>query len=92
MDLVDIVLAGKLSGTGGGAGGGANDYNDLSNKPQINGVELSGNSTLADLGIQPVTDESLSTTDKTIVGAINEIYRLIATISETLDSINGEEV
>lgn len=31
--------------------GGTTDYNALENKPSINGVELSGNKTLADLGI-----------------------------------------
>ena len=36
--------------TGGGSGG-TNDYNQLTNKPQINGVELLGNKTSADLGI-----------------------------------------
>lgn len=35
------------------AGGtGTNDYDDLSNKPQINDVELVGNKSLSDLGIQ----------------------------------------
>lgn len=32
--------------------GGAANYNALSNKPQINGVELVGNKTTEDLGIQ----------------------------------------
>lgn len=32
-------------------GGGTSDYSDLSNKPSINNVELSGNKTSADLGI-----------------------------------------
>lgn len=32
-------------------GGGTTDYEDLENKPQIGGVELSGNKSLADLGI-----------------------------------------
>ena len=31
--------------------GGTSDYNDLSNKPKINGVELQGSLTLEDLGI-----------------------------------------
>lgn len=31
------------SGGGGGGGGGTTDYNDLTNKPQINGVTLQGN-------------------------------------------------
>lgn len=36
---------------GGGGGGGTSDYNDLDNKPKINGVELSGNKTTEDLHI-----------------------------------------
>ena len=35
----------------GGGSGGTTDYNDLSNKPQINNIELSGNKSLSDLGI-----------------------------------------
>lgn len=34
------------------AGGGTDDYEDLENKPQIGGVELSGNKSLDDLGIK----------------------------------------
>lgn len=34
-------------------GGGTTDYTQLTNKPQINSVELSGNKSLSDLGIQP---------------------------------------
>lgn len=36
--------------------GGTNDYNRLKNKPSINDVELEGNKTLEELGIQPVGD------------------------------------
>ena len=73
-------------------GSGTTNYNALLNKPSINGVELRGNKTLADLGItnyddtqikkdiadldtnkQDKTDNALDTTDKTVVGAINEI-------------------
>lgn len=73
-------------------GSGTTDYADLTNKPSINGVELSGNKTLTDLGItnyddtqvktdisdldtnkQDKTDNTLDTTNKTVVGAINEI-------------------
>lgn len=32
-------------------GHGTDDYNDLNNKPQVNGVTLSGNKSLSDLGI-----------------------------------------
>lgn len=44
----------------GGGGGGTSDYPDLTNKPSINGVTLSGNKTTSDLGI-----------DKTAVGLGN---------------------
>ena len=49
----------KLS-EGGSGGGGTSNYNDLTNKPSINGVTLSGNKTTSDLGI-----------DKTAVGLGN---------------------
>ena len=42
----------KHSGSGGG--GGTSNYNDLSNKPSINGVTLSGNKTSEDLNIKSV--------------------------------------
>lgn len=35
----------------GGGGGGTSDYTDLSNKPKINNVTLSGNKTSSDLGV-----------------------------------------
>lgn len=37
----------------GGGGGGTSDYNALNNKPKVNNITLSGDLTLADLGIQP---------------------------------------
>lgn len=37
-------------GSGGGSGG-TDDYSDLSNKPQINGVTLAGNKSATDLGL-----------------------------------------
>lgn len=40
----------KLS-EGGSGGGGTSNYNQLTNKPQINSVELSGNKTAAQLGL-----------------------------------------
>ena len=42
-------------------GQGTTDYGDLDNKPKVNGVTLSGNKSLRDLGITPtVTNETLS--------------------------------
>ena len=39
-----------------GGGGGTSDYSDLSNKPQIEGVTLSGNKTAAQLGLAKASD------------------------------------
>ena len=39
-----------------GTGGGTSDYSDLTNKPQIEGVTLSGNKTASDLGLAKITD------------------------------------
>ena len=39
----------------GGGGGGTTNYSDLTNKPQINGVELEGNKTLESLDIASKT-------------------------------------
>ena len=40
----------------GGGSGGTSDYSELTNKPQIGGVVLSGNKTLADLGAASAGD------------------------------------
>ena len=39
--------------TNGSGGSGTGDYTDLTNKPTINNVELNGNKTSSDLGLQP---------------------------------------
>lgn len=53
-----------INSTGGGSGGTSN-YNALTNKPKINNVELNGNKTSSDLGLQPagnyVTDTDYAT-------------------------------
>lgn len=48
----DILGSGNLD-----ISGGTTDYNQLTNKPQINSVELSGNKSLEDLGIPTKTSE-----------------------------------
>ena len=57
INIADLIAKGGIGG-----GGGTENYNDLSNKPQINGVELSGNKTAEGLGLQLagnyLTDES----------------------------------
>lgn len=44
----------------GGGGGGTTDYTDLSNKPQINGNELTGNKTAAQLGLLSGTEKGVA--------------------------------
>ena len=48
-----------ISATGGG-GGGTGDYNDLTNKPKINNVILSGNKTTSQLGLPTKTSDLLN--------------------------------
>ena len=49
---VEELLFAIYQNGGGGGGGGTTNYNLLSNLPKIAGVELKGNKTLAQLGIQ----------------------------------------
>lgn len=71
---LSITEDGTLSATGGSAG--TTDYTQLENKPQINSIELTGNKTLNDLGIQPkgnyltaLPDNAVTTdTEQTITG------------------------
>ena len=62
-------------GTGGG--GGTTDYSDLDNKPQIEGVTLSGNKSASDLGLatpsdipDPVQVSSMPTASADLLGRI----------------------
>jgi hypothetical protein len=50
MDLHDIALAAAIA-KGNGGTGGTSDYSDLTNKPSINGNQLVGDKTTAQLGI-----------------------------------------
>ena len=45
------LLIAALRGSSGGGSGGTSNYNELSNRPQINGTTLSGNKTPAALGL-----------------------------------------
>lgn len=63
----------KTVSLGGGGGGGSSDYSDLSNKPKINNVTLSGNKTSSDLHLQGATSIVTLTTDSTEL-ATNTIY------------------
>lgn len=47
-----IVIEDNVISASGGADSGTTDYEELDNKPKINGVELSGNKTTSDLNIE----------------------------------------
>lgn len=53
--------------------GGTHDYNELDNKPQINGNTLEGNKTLDELGIQPKGDYLTEETDPTVPSYVKSI-------------------
>jgi len=62
----------SYSGSGGGGGGSTEtDYRNLSNLPQINGVELVGNKSLSSLGI--ASETALAAVKTTADGAIQDV-------------------
>ena len=52
-DIIQQILEKlqEITGGGGGGTGGTTNYNNLSNKPQLNGVTLEGNKTLDQVGV-----------------------------------------
>ena len=60
--LADIADKVKEINESGGGSGGTTNYNALSNKPQINGVTVSGSRSSADYGIpsRVITAEELA--------------------------------
>ena len=65
-----LDLPSYLMGKSKGGGTGTSNYNDLSNKPSINGVTLSGNKTSEDLGIENIQYSTMPTASSTNVGQI----------------------
>jgi hypothetical protein len=69
-----MYIDGKLNAEVQSGGGGTTDYDDLSNKPQINGVSLSGNKTTSQLGINIPTKTSDLTNDSDFVSDSNYVH------------------
>lgn len=57
LQAIDNYLSENPIPESGGGGTGTTNYNDLTNKPSINGVELNGNKTSEQLGISGGTDD-----------------------------------
>lgn len=73
----------KLEG-GGDTPSGTSDYDDLSNKPQINGTTLSGNKTASDLGLATSTVVSeLSLLVSALDGDIEALQTAVAGKADT---------
>ena len=64
-----VVKTYDLNG-GGGGGGGTSDYSDLSNKPQINSVTLTGNKTGAGANFNLSQVESMPTIDRSVYDVV----------------------
>lgn len=79
IDPVLVAALAAKSGQGGGSGGTTN-YNQLTNRPQINGNTLEGNLTAEDLGLQPenlvvtLTQNGESITADKSYADINQAY------------------
>lgn len=90
---VGQVLKKTASGTEwadeSGGGGGTSDYTDLTNKPQINGVTLSGNKTGAELGLVP-TEVTVST-DGAVTQALDagKIYHFTGALTALTITLNA---
>ena len=73
-----------------GSGSGTTDYFDLTNKPSINGIELSGNKTLTDLGITNYDDTQVKTQISNINKAIGDIDALtVVGVKDLVSSVNN---
>lgn len=71
--------------------GGATDYDTLSNKPSINNVELSGNKTLSDLGIQPEIDSSHKLSADLVTDGTTNKFNMQADWTQT-DNTSGDYI
>lgn len=84
INIADLLKEWIDSG-GGGGGGGTSNYNDLSNKPTINGVEVSGDKTSADYKISAeITQVDHGTADTTFELPANQYHTWGSVASLTL--------
>lgn len=73
-----------------GGGGGTTNYNNLANKPQIEGVTLSGNKTAAELGLARASDVPTKTSDLTNdSGFVNASEAAAAAPVQSVNGLSG---
>lgn len=75
-----------------GGGSGTNNYNDLTNKPKINNIELSDNKSLEDLGIQPKGDylTEVPKASEDSFGGVKAKAKTTETVEIAIDSSTGK--
>ncbi|WP_405345227.1 hypothetical protein [Ruminococcus sp.] len=77
------------SSGGGGGGTGTDNYNELNNKPSINGTTLSGNKSLDNLGIQAkLTFDSTPTEDSKNPVTSGGVYSALAGKQDTISDLS----
>ena len=80
----------EIPSSGGGGGTGTDNYNDLNNKPSINGTVLSGNKSLDNLGIQAkLTFDSAPTEDSENPVESGGVYRALAGKQDTISDLSA---
>ena len=77
------------SSGGGGGGTGTDNYNELNNKPSINGTVLSGNKSLDNLGIQAkLTFDSAPTEDSENPVESGGVYNALSGKQDTISDLS----
>lgn len=83
-NLFSALLAASIAG-----GGGTTNYDDLTNKPSINSVELSGNKSLSDIGIQSEIDSSHKLSADLVIDGTTNKFNMQADWDQS-DSTSGD--
>lgn len=93
LDITDITgtrTTPNLKGKDGSGSGGTDDYDDLENLPSINGVELKGNKTLGELGIQPQGDYLTEIPENYVTNEKMEEYAQPKGEYATIEQVNAK--
>lgn len=86
---MDGTLLGKKYDlmNGGGGGGGTSDYEQLSNLPKINSVELKGNKSLSDIGA--ASSDDLNTLSGVVGDSTGGLVKDVSDLATTVGSFAG---
>lgn len=86
-----LILNGiSYSGGSSGGSGGTSDYSELTNKPQINNVELSGNKTLEDLNIQEKITHDQPISDSYVFHDRTSVNNVISQMNSDITALKND--